>query len=783
MLKHIQDIKAIGPFLDDHPANVQFEPLTFIYGENCYGKTTLCDIFRSLDENSPEYLTIRESVPNPDGHRQHVQLGLVAPGASAETPFIFDGNAWNPTLPAGTRLLVFDTDFIHRNVFTGQVIERRNRENLTNFILGDAGRVKAERIGQLTSHLRALSRDIQQQQADNFVGIENINTFIALVVDKTPVEIQGIIDSLTNQNEDKRALLENLSSAAGRAEPRLLGVPDEFQPFVRRVNDCLIKTYQRAHLDAARTVSTHIQQKTMALPNTEQWISHGLDHLHNEDCPFCGQDLNDQAQILLAAYREHFDAAFSRFVTDVTEALHHLPGELDVFRNIGLRQQIMENALAITEYPELAKDVSFAQFITQHNLLSKEVIGCWESWQTQCDSASQLLTNRINTKREAIHIGVDEWDCQDAISTYAILAEKALSYNQLLDLIIGRVSEFKRGLNAGVLSHEITALESQRAELLLMLRRQQSADVCVRYAELVKDRSDTSTLIDTLRKELDEEQAQFLEDYFDSINSLFSSLGSSSFSISKVQTRRGNRPVVGLAATYSGVPISPEKLPAFFSESDRRALALSIFWAKAHLMTEQEKEASVLILDDPVTSFDEGRIERTIRLIDGARTSFRQVIVLSHYPRFLKSFFDRAHFQSGSIQVARIFKTQNSSKLETASIIDFTETEHQAKLRHIVNFIENQHREDICLDLRVFLEEEVRSRYGKQILDSRITSTGFRDLLDALKDSGAISEELRNEIEPFRLSLNPGHHTWVGGTHENKVAFASDVLDFVYSRL
>ena len=74
MLKRIQDIKAVGCFSDAHPAALQFEPLTFIYGENCYGKSTLCDIFRSLAEGRPEYVTARVSVPNPNNQRQRVHL-------------------------------------------------------------------------------------------------------------------------------------------------------------------------------------------------------------------------------------------------------------------------------------------------------------------------------------------------------------------------------------------------------------------------------------------------------------------------------------------------------------------------------------------------------------------------------------------------------------------------------------------------------------------------------------------------------------------------------------
>ena len=115
--------------------------------------------------------------------------------------------------------------------------------------------------------------------------------------------------------------------------------------------------------------------------------------------------------------------------------------------------------------------------------------------------------------------------------------------------------------------------------------------------------------------------------------------------------------------------------------------------------------------------------------------------------------------------------------------MDFVESEHQAKFRHIVDFVERRHRENICQDFRVYLETEVKSRYRKQIADNALTGITFSELLDALQNQGCLAQEVRKEIEQYRLSLNPDHHVWTERAHEDKVALASDLLDFVYSRL
>ena len=100
-----------------------------------------------------------------------------------------------------------------------------------------------------------------------------------------------------------------------------------------------------------------------------------------------------------------------------------------------------------------------------------------------------------------------------------------------------------------------------------------------------------------------------------------------------------------------------------------------------------------------------------------------------------------------------------------------------------MDFVERRHSEDVCQDLRVYLETEVKSRYRKQIADNHLQGHGFGDLLDALLDLGSLSQQVRSELEQFRLSLNPDHHIWTGRSQEDKVALASDLLDFIYTRL
>lgn len=84
----------------------------------------------------------------------------------------------------------------------------------------------------------------------------------------------------------------------------------------------------------------------------------------------------------------------------------------------------------------------------------------------------------------------------------------------------------------------------------------------------------------------------------------------------------------------------PEDKPHFkntLSESDRRSLAFAFFLSKLH--NEPDLDQRIIVLDDPFSSFDENRKQKTTQLlrniksIDGKKP--RQVIILTHEASFL----------------------------------------------------------------------------------------------------------------------------------------------------
>ena len=137
MLKRIKIIKNIGVFSYLTGGDIELEKLTFIYGFNTSGKTTLTDILQSLKSNDPGIIKSRKTIPekNPEKNiAQTVELSIKEDSDSKEENLLFKADSWSEN-SISKYLAIFGTEFIHKNIFTGLNIERDNQINLTGFIL------------------------------------------------------------------------------------------------------------------------------------------------------------------------------------------------------------------------------------------------------------------------------------------------------------------------------------------------------------------------------------------------------------------------------------------------------------------------------------------------------------------------------------------------------------------------------------------------------------------------------------------------------------------------
>ena len=155
MLRKILKIKNVGRFEDcKWRGGSQFESMTLIYGENSRGKSTFCNILRSCQSNSPDCILGRKRL----GATGDCEVELRTDTANLN----FSKGTWSGSLSS---LAIFDTTFVHQNIFAGDKIDHDQKKNLYRVIVGEKGVTLAKIVDDLDVAIREAAKDVGANRA------------------------------------------------------------------------------------------------------------------------------------------------------------------------------------------------------------------------------------------------------------------------------------------------------------------------------------------------------------------------------------------------------------------------------------------------------------------------------------------------------------------------------------------------------------------------------------------------------------------------------------------
>ena len=307
-------------------------------------------------------------------------------------------------------------------------------------------------------------------------------------------------------------------------------------------------------------------------------------------------------------------------------------------------------------------------------------------------------------------------------------------------------------------------------------------DECEEYKKIKKtidELENGENGINKLENNLKQDQTSFLQKYFDQINDLFAKFGSKNFSLGKNEDNKGHMPVYSLTVKFHNKEIQPNQLATIFSESDRRALALAIFFAKFELKENQEQIKTILVLDDPVTSFDDNRTTNSINYFKIVAEKCAQLIILTHYTHFIRRFCEITKNKQINARFINIQQNNITSFLEVGERSEFVSTEYDKVFMRIYNFINKKHNESIKTDLRPFLEEMyLPTVFSKQLQDKQVDCSSLENMIDGLFND---NENAKNKFHEFRTTLNPDSHIFTGNNPEDVRNFAGSMFEYLYS--
>lgn len=779
----VKEIKNIGTFVDfNNGASHGFEKLTFIHGLNTYGKTTLADIFQSLKTNSSSIISNRRTIPA-IAFAQKVNISIKE--TDTEKDLTFQNSSWGNNAIA-PHLEVFGTDFIHNNVFTGLNIERKNKENLTSFILGDQGVRFAEEIKDKKKTLSDKKREMKEKipQFVKYSSENEINKFIEFSfseLDREKIE-RNIIQkkSLLQKEQDRLkepAKIINLEEPIQFTHSKL-----SFIETIEIINDLLSKDYVSIKEESIKKLNEHIKNNFHYNDNSKNWIQQGLNYCKDKalgNCPFCGQDLKN-ANDLINLYGSYFDKAYTDFIEEVTTGLNI---NIEILKNSRLNNytRLQSALLKINLYKD---QISKDDFQIKLQELEKYIANLNENEiEIIKNDIIQLLENKILDKNKAPYekCGIlDFSEFQIKVNEY----ENALNEcEKLIEIFLDEIKEFKKQYNnTSTIQQSIQNLNDEIKTLEYQIARIDQNNDCKEYKKLVNaidELENGDSGIKKLEDNLQKEQTDFLKKYFSNINDLFARFGSKNFTLEKEEDKRGHLPVYSLKVKFHNKEIPSDQLCTVFSESDRRAIALAIFFAKIELKTDDEKKNTVIILDDPVTSFDDNRTTNSINYFKGILDKTSQLIILTHYIHFIKRFCEITKKNHITTKFINIKQNDFTSYLETADRDEFILSEYEKIFMKIYNFINKKHTDCIKTDLRPFLEcYYLPIVFNKQIQDSQIDCGNLENMINGIFSN---NENVKNKFHELRNTLNPDSHIFTTNNPEDVRNFAEDMFNFLYS--
>ena len=590
MIDRIQNIENVGRITKTGGGQpqYQFSKNTHVYAGNTHGKSTLTAIIRSMQTNNPDFIKGRKTFDATQPQRAILVLN--------NTNYKFNGSTWDKHFE---HIRIFDTRYMHENFFSpDEEITDDGQKKIETFILGSEGVRLAKQVVDLTakqkenaSEQASISREygtnkpFDHPDFDTFLKVENIDNIDDLIDEQTKQ-----LNAYKNQASIKsqlEAMIETVS------QPEYVCIKDDLG--TKLVID-VAKINEHIHKNMADNVD-EIRAKDFLRSGSAV-------HKKDGSCPFCSQAIEDEdAKSLIKSYGEFFSTEYNKMADNRSKhasffstwsvvsilrkgviELAKLDVEIDL-RGADDRISALIEAFAI----ELESKRDFTYEIDFTKL---------KSLKLECDSLSKSLNDYLKEYDGDLTDKINE--TKNAIRDYEVVKKR---YSEPWLTKSDRYISLKKANEDDITPQLDQAVNEQS-----------------NYANSVYTECMT-TVNDCLEALNVDFKVQNLSYKGRSRNDLFSLVFNNTH---EVGITTGSR---------SGTHTSRHTL----SESDRRALCFAFFTAS--VISDPKCEELIIVLDDPVSSFDIDRRHNTakyLKQLRGLDKTPEQMIILTHDKDFFK---------------------------------------------------------------------------------------------------------------------------------------------------
>lgn len=489
MIRKLLKLKNVGLF--SHACEqgaVKFEQATLIYAENGRGKSTLASAFRSCTTSDSARLAARQTIDKEE--KQELEL-LRDNGVR----FGFDGTTWSGNPP---NFIVFDSEFVEENVYSGFAVRTDQKQALLGFVLG-------REATQLKRDIERLTVEIQTQTAIWKASQSNLDG-LASPMPREKFEALAKDEDA----ETKLAELQNRLKAAKNIEPLksrkdLLSLK-LIELDVGSVFDILSRKLDDIEESAFETVTTHIAKHNSA--GIEGWLNQGQGHITTGSCPFCDQGI--ESNDLISAYRSYFNKAYKDFKAEIRAAKLKINEALSDSLLAAARSTMSANTDRIQVWEAELQLAAPAFDLTMFS-------ECLSSVHTDI---AELVEQKSNAPLEKV--GSPQQMCA-VIVAIAKINQMMLEYNAGIEVLRERIASFRDGLA----EESVSDLERKISTVTAQIKRH-SAKVLSAYESHKQEQDKREELIrekQQVRDRLDKMMNATLSAYQKEINTVLCALG------------------------------------------------------------------------------------------------------------------------------------------------------------------------------------------------------------------------------------------------------------------
>ena len=760
MIEKILEIKNVGKFVNFSPkGDVEFRKLTLIFGENGSGKTMLSAILRSLGSSDPacvlERKTIRSTAP--------VEVVVRADNAN----YAFKNGKWD-AVAAGIN--VFDSTFVNENVYSGVYVELEHKRNLYKYIVGKKGVELASAVDDLDRQNRDKNTEIAENERllkPHILGLWSVQAFV------NTAPLQDVDKRIKEKSNDLSALKEATTIAA---RPALAKVSIPNFP-MKDFESLLSKTLEDVAANAEKLTRDHIA--SCMDKQGEAWIGRGLTYIKGDRCPFCGQPL--AGVDLIKAYRAFFSARYAGLKAEINEARGKANSQFSQQAILAAQSVIGANSQN-AEFWRKYLDIEYPTMNFEE---------LREAWERVRDLIDEYLKRKEASPLDRVQAGDD---VKHAFEVYASVSEKIAKYNHAVDAVDALIAQKKQRTAGGSLADA----EAELAGLQNAKERYQDAVVrklCEDYLRLHREKEKLESDKSNAKSALESYSEQILRKYETAINRHLGNFGAG-FKICNAGTKYpGGKPTtdyqlsINDTAVNLGEARSVPATPSFrntLSAGDKSTLAFAFFIAR--LEQDPGLSEAILVFDDPISSLDANRRQRTQHEISELGKKARQVIVLSHDAHFLLSIWSEE--RQSLVKTLQIARKAQESVLEEWDVEKATRDAYLRDYFCLDEYLATGASADlrgVARCIRPVLEANLRFRFPKSFkrdewlgdFIGKIRDSGPNDALAVLKPKLPELEDINNYSKKYHHDRNQSGWATEPVNEAQLEAYTKRTLEFV----